>query len=396
MNLRTLSVSVAVLAALCAVAWFLQRPAAPVITDLRIGQPLLATDLAVRSAQITLADQGKTVQLARQPDGSWRVASYYDLPADFKKLTGLIDSLTDAKIQRLVTSRPDRLERLDFKDSSVTLRDAGQKELWHVTLGKNADGGGRFVRFGTEQKGYLAGLNAWLDPEGKNWADPVLLNLKPDDVARLELTFTDGTSLAASRAKKEAAWTTANPPAGKRLKADRVTALLASLAPLRFTDTTAPDDANAIAARDHSRTVKLTTFDQKTFAIVLGRKPEEKKPKALSPEAKPQDKPGQNVEGSGGRAAAPVTSESAVPAAPAKPKEPEFETIPAGPVFAFVTSSDEKAPVNGWTRKRAFQIGEWAFTGLPAAAADLWEDVPKPAASPVVSPAAKPASVGKP
>jgi len=29
-------------------------------------------------------------------------------------------------------------------------------------------------------------------------------------------------------------------------------------------------------------------------------------------------------------------------------------------------------------KRRAFQIGEWTFNGLPANAADLWEDLPPP------------------
>jgi len=40
---------------------------------------------------------------------------------------------------------------------------------------------------------------------------------------------------------------------------------------------TAPDDANANAAKANLRTFKLTTFDNKTLTIAMGRKPEEKK-----------------------------------------------------------------------------------------------------------------------
>lgn len=379
MNLRNLSLTVAVLAALCAVAWFLQRPAAPASADPRIGQPVLFPALATSAVKFRLTDQGRTVELTRAEDGTWIVPGYHDFPADFTKFSRLIDDLTAAKIQRLVTTRPERLARLEFKDTTLGLFDATGKELWQVTLGKTADGGGRFLRHGAEAKGYLANLTLYPDSEPKNWADTTLLNLKPDDLAAVEIGFAEAgaPAVTARRAKKEEAWADSDTPAGKRLKTDRIASLLSSITSLRFTDTTAPDDANAAAARAHSRTLKLTTFDGKTLTISLGRKPEEKKPKAAPPAGEPATPPA---------ASAPATPESTATAGAEKPKEPEFETIPAGPVFAFITHSDEKAPINEMMKQRAFQIGEWTYTGLPDSAADLWEDAP-PSAPPADKPA---------
>ena len=54
-----------------------------------------------------------------------------------------------------------------------------------------------------------------------------------------------------------------------------------------------------------------------------------------------------------------------------KPLAPEFETIPAGPVYAFITHSDATAPVNALMQKRAFQISEYTFTSLPQKAEDV-------------------------
>jgi hypothetical protein len=72
-----------------------------------------------------------------------------------------------------------------------------------------------------------------------------------------------------------------------------------------------------------------------------------------------------------------------------KPLAPEFETIPAGPVFAFVSHSDASAPVNSHMAKRAFQIAEYTFTGLPQKADELFEPAPPPAApAPTPAPAA--------
>lgn len=376
MKLKTLIVAVLLLGALSVVAFLVNRPAAPASADPRLNQPLLDQATAEKAAKLRLSDAGKSVQLIRQTDGSWRVADYFDFPADFAKLSGFIGNLTEAKLQRLVTSNPERIARLEFKDARIELLDAADKPLWSATLGKNSESGdGRYVRFGDESKAYLANLNAWLDVEAKNWAATELLALKPEDVARMEIPFAAGETVAVARAKKEEPWTTTAAPAGQRIKADKISSLLSAVGSLRFTDTSESNDANAVAARANARVLKLTTFDGKTVAISLGRKPEEKKLK--SPTADAKSGPAAlgsatdllKKEGQG-------SSETAAKMEPAKPLAPEFETTPAGPVFVSIVHSDSAAPINALMQKRAFQIADHAFTSLPQKSEELFEPAP--------------------
>ena len=381
MRLKTLVVSIAVLAAISVAVYFAQRPAPPAAADSRLNQPIVDAKVVDNAARIRISDQGKSVTLVRQSDGTWRVPSYHDLPADFSKLSSFVGSLTDAKVQRLVTSKADRVARLEFKDTKIELLDGSEKVLWTITLGKNPEtGGGRFVRFGDEQKAYVANLNAWLDTEAKNWANTELLNLKADDVAKVEISLPEGGPVTVSRPKKEDPWTAANAAAGQKLKSDKVASLLASLGNIRFSETTAPDDGAVAVAKANLRTYKLTTFDNKTITVALGRKPEEKK---LKP-------PTATADGKSGPAALGSLSDLAKKdekkegdakdaekkGDDAKPLAPEFETIPAGPVFVFITHSDASAPVNALMQKRAFQIPEYVFTGLPQKAEDLFEAAP--------------------
>jgi hypothetical protein len=450
MKLRTLILSVAVLAALSAVAYLFQRPPAAAAMDARIGQPMFDAAVLGKAHQLRLVDQGKTVLLTKQPDGKWIDSSYFDLPADLSKLSRFTDDLSNAKIQRLVTRSPERLARLDFKDTSIALLDSAGRALWAITLGKNAEGGGRFVKFDDEQKGYLANLSPYLDADAKNWADSLLVDLKPDDIAAVEVGFAEGGPVVASRAKKEAAWAAAGAPAGQRIKSDRITSLLSSFGSLRFQDTADLTDANVEAARQHSRTVKLTTFDHKTITIHLGRKPEEKletgnqipdtgkkesatgtggqKPEAGSqkskvgepkPEAgnqlaapKPVGEGGKPEAASQGSAQNPEPNLSTVASAKVETLNPEPAASPAaqppGPVYAYITSSDAAAPVNALMKKRAFQIYDWNFTSLPQKSDELFEPVPAPppmeqpleakpeAPKPEAKPAEKPAETPKP
>ena len=407
MKLQTLVLTIAVLAVVSALVFFAQRPRKPADLDPRTGQPVFDVKVLEKAARIRLIDQGKTVLLAKQPDGRWVVSSYYELPADFAKLGRFLDDLSSAKIQRLVTRTPERLARLEFKDTSVAFLDTADLAIWKLTLGKDAEGGGRFVRFNDEQKGYLGNLSTYLDSDAKNWADSLLISLKADDLSGVEIAFAGSDPVVATRAKKEDAWTGEKVPAGQRIKGDRITSLLGSFASLRFQDTSDLTDAKAEAARGNSRTVKFTTFDHKTITVQLGRKPEEKKPEAGSqkPEvggqlaaAKPAGEGGKAGTASWDSnpnpeptlstvASAKVETLNPEPAAapaapsPAKPEEPKAETIPAGPVYAFITDSDAAAPVNGLMKKRAYQVLDWTFTSLPQKPDELFEPLPPPPAA---------------
>ena len=383
MKLKNLVIAVAILALLSAVTFFVQRPAPPPSADARVGQPLAPAATLEKASKVRIADQGKTVLLAKSADGVWHVPGYYDLPADFAKLSRLVGDLTEAKLQRLVTSNPERIARLEFKDTQIAFLDSADKELWAVTLGRTAENGGRFVRFGSEPKAYLENLNSELDVEAKNWADSQLLNLKPDDIAKVEVSFPDegDRTVAATRAKKEDPFATTAAPNGQRLKAEAVTNLLGSVTNLRFTDTSDPADPSAVAAKAHARTVKLTSFDGKTFTLALGRKPEEKVMKAPAPADASKGGPAAMLNILQGEKKDPSAGPDAAKPGdgPAKTLESTSETIPAGPVFVSLSSSDAGAPVNALMQKRAFQTGEFIFTSLPQKPDDLFEPAPAPA-----------------
>ena len=382
MKLKSIVRIIAILAALSAVAFFATRPTPAPVADTRIGQPLADRAIVEKATKLRLNDQGKTVTLVRQADATWKVSSYHDFPADFSKLATFIGSLTDAKLERLVTSSPARIALLEFKDTKIELLDSTDKELWTVTLGKNPDtGSGRYVRYGAEAKAFLASLSAYLDTDSKNWANTELLALKVDDVAKIEIPFvaanaSEPTSLTVSRATKDAPWTAEKTPDGQKLKADKISAVLSSLSSIRFSETNDLTDANAVAAKATERLFKIETFDKKVLKIALGRKPEEKKLKPIAPPAE-----GQSGLASLGTAADMLKKDAAgKPAEPAKPIAPEFETIPAGPVFVNIASSDASSSVNALMQKRAFQISDYTFTSLPQKSDELFE--PAPVAAP--------------
>src|SRR5580692_7936124 len=114
MKLRTLIIAVAILAALSALAYLKNRPEPAPPADARVGRPLLDTATAQAAASLTVSDAGKKVELAKDSGGTWRVKSYYDLPADFEKIARLVQDLNEAKVERLVTENPERLSHMEF------------------------------------------------------------------------------------------------------------------------------------------------------------------------------------------------------------------------------------------------------------------------------------------
>ncbi|HEU5079394.1 MAG TPA: DUF4340 domain-containing protein [Opitutaceae bacterium] len=401
MKLKTLIITVVILGAAAAVVEYTTRPSAPRTADPRVGQPLVSADTIEKAARFKFADQGKSVEVVKSADGAWHVPSYYDFPADFSKLSNLVNELSGAKIEQFVTSNPERLARLDFKGTKVELLDAAEKSLVQLNLGKVADAGGRFVRFGDEPRAYRSGFNPYLDVEPKSWADSTLLSIKSDDIAKLEIDFADGAPVTVSRAKKEDSFTTSDAPAGQKLKGDKVASIISSIANLRFSDTSDLTDAAVTAAKEHHRSAKITTFDGKTYTVALGRKPEQKIIKPPAP--KPDGQSGPASLGKVADLAKPATPAASAEASKEAEKssatdakkdatkiaQPETDTIPAGPVYAFVKSSDAKSPVNAMAAKRAFQVYEYAFTSLPEKRDELFEPAPTP--TPQASPTAKPA-----
>jgi hypothetical protein len=359
MKLRTIILAVAILAVLSVVAYLGNRPKVAASADPRIGGVLLDSDTAAKAAGLVVADQGKKVELSRDAAGQWAVVSYFNFPADVVKISRLAQDLNEAKVDRQVTENPERMAHLGFSDSSITFKDSSGKEIWRLVVGKESDSGnGRFIRFGDEPKAFFSTMHIWLDTDSKAWANAQLLTVKPDDIASVEIPFDSGAPIVASRAKKDAPWSTGATPAGHQVSADKISTLLTTLTGLRFTETVDTGDAAVVAATPYVRALKLTTFDGKIVSISLGRKPESKKLKAPVADAKDS---------------LAALGKLADAKAPATPTAPEFDTVPAGPVFASILSSDSHAVVNDMMKRRAFEVDDYVFTGLPQKPEDLFE-----------------------
>lgn len=362
MNLKVLSISVLILALLSGIVAWTNRPPTPANADPRIGTNLLQGIDVNAATAVNITNDENSVSLSRNGDGAWSVDSYHGLPADEGKLRRLMQDLSGAQIVRVVTRNPERAARLNLGEASVAVT-AG--ETHQITFGQNASRGGRYLKLGEADDApvYLTPETTFIDALPKNWAHSDLTTFDPADIQSVLLTLEDGSEVTVSRESADAEWTATDVPEGRQLRLQPITSLLSGFNSLRFTDTAEPSHADVKDAHDDARAFVLTTFDGETLTLKLGRRAEQTVVKT---------EPENPVE-----AIADLTSEaSSEPETAEEALEDLTETIPAGPVFAFVEGPASLAPLSGFNDQLAFEVSSYSFTRLPADADAIWEDAP--------------------
>ncbi len=348
MNLKTLSISVLILAVLSATAAWINRPVSRSESDPRVGQSLLADVLANETNRLSLSGSDGAVELSKT-DGAWRVDSYYNLPADESKLRRLVQELAEAKIARVVTRNPERAARLELGETTVVLEAGGTAT--NLIFGKNAERGGRYLKYAEAEDSpvYLTPASTALDTSAKNWANSALTGFTATDIKQIEIGFGAEAALTVTRESADSDWNAAGLTADQQLRSQPVTTLLNQLSGLRFTETAAPDHADVRDAQANSRTITFTSFDDQSVGITLGRRPEQIVVKEGSP----------SIEGDEVNDAL----------------EDSTETIPAGAVYVSLAGDTSLAPLAFAQTEIAFEIADYLYSGLPANRSALIETV---------------------
>jgi len=348
MKIKNLSILVLVLAVLSAITWFIKRPSPPPGLDPRTGEVLVDRDTLVSARSITLKHAGNEVTLIADGEaGEWRVAEYYDFPVDFSKLSNLAGDLQNATLLRLVTRNPDRMERLGFGSSSLTIDTGGSLPATSLEIGKAADNGGQFIRFQDEEKAYLTDLNLYLDATPKNWTQARLVDFESADVTRVEIGFSgEASRLTLEREEAGGEWQVASDHESGEVKTRELDSMLNRLSNLRFTETDEPVSDESTAARENARSIMVELFDGTRYAFEIGQRPAPPPPPVVDG---PEEDPAAEL-----------------------PPEPK-----PGPVYVFIESNREDATVDQLMDRRSFQVSDYTFTSLPEDPSALLEPVPE-------------------
>lgn len=338
MKLRTLII-VAVALAVVTLAGYKIRNASLTTPedDPLIGTKLMDQNILADVKRVEIAKQDSKVVLGQEGDG-WVVHTLYDLPADFSKLNTLIRDLTDATIERKITAREDRLERLDLNQGTVKLMSGPDETLFEITFGKTLSGGKSFL-FGREKTAYLSSESPYIDATSNNWAVKTLYEFEADEVAGLQFFLEDET-WGVRRDDKDSEFVSTQPADERTPKQSEITSLINRFTNLRFTEVSERAAAEATdkwkEAQDNSRSLKITLFSGETVTVEMSQW---------------------------------------------EPPEPEGEDTPAStePSVTYLHISSSKAghPINALMDRLAFQASSYTFSGIPVEIDEV-ADLPEP------------------
>jgi hypothetical protein len=169
--------------------------------------PALAGEIeTVTSLTIRKGAAAPTVSLQRKGE-EWVVAQRGDYPADVSKLRKLLLALSDAKIIEQKTSDPANYALLGV-DNPTAATAIGTEVAFAVRDGSHAlivgkpSGEGNFVRRGDEKVSYLIAPSIYVESEPRYWIEPKLLDIKADDITRIDYKPATGAPYSVHRIDK--------------------------------------------------------------------------------------------------------------------------------------------------------------------------------------------------
>ena len=357
MNLQTLYKSAGVLAVLAGITYFVQSSDTRALDDPRIGSPALTREALEGVKRIQLTSEEQTLTLVgNESEGKWLLEERYQLPVDMKKLGRFLKNLQDARIERMVTAKQERIVELGFDGGKIAFAAADGAEKSSISFGRETESGKQIVRYGNESKAFLVNDQFSIDGDLDSWLDKSLVTFERDAMRELSLTWPDGSRLRAQRESQDAAWTTEDPlPEGKILDQGALTRAGNRFTNLSFTKTAPKDSEDAADAKERAIAIGIKLADGSQYDFALGRRPEVK----VTKEIETEDENGEK-----------------------KIEQKEEVETPAGPVFLFASSAKTNDPINRYMEAASFEIADYHFTSLPQNVDALLKDAPPTPALP--------------
>ena len=253
MSKKTMWILVIVLAALSAAVWWSGRRAAPAAASAAGGRLLPGVDWTTVRA-IALETAAATTRLA-QADGVWCVAEKENVPADVRRLRGLIQALDETDDAQVADESADRLAEygLAAEGEEAPLRIALEHAAGTTTvsLGKTraprrgeeywGPPAGRYVRVNEGPVLLLKDDVPGADADPAHWWDRALLDIDPAAVHKVEIGSADGT-FAIERGA-DGAFALADAAEGEEVDAAAAERMFAALRSLRADEILSAEEA---------------------------------------------------------------------------------------------------------------------------------------------------------
>lgn len=206
MVLRRVIILVVILGVAAAVSYWGKRPAVVVDEFPGVGKPLFTLEEVGRLTRLEVKGKNSTdaVVVERKDDGRWLVASQDNFPADGGVLTRFFDNLTESRRERLVSSRDEDLQELGLDSGAARVALFARDEaVGEIVMGENRPSGGQFVAIDGKVPAWLMGRALHVPFEGAEWELKTLVDVKSEEVTRVESRLGDNTFFVVTRDEKD-------------------------------------------------------------------------------------------------------------------------------------------------------------------------------------------------
>jgi hypothetical protein len=268
-------------------------------TERSRGQTLLDSFPADQVASIQLKGYEKTVTLTKKESG-WVVAERGDYPANVSSINNLLRTIEKVKVNNAIEAGPTYGKRfgIDLTATSqekhgtqLGFSNAANENIATLFLGKDSDGGGRFIQNAADASGIYVTSESFptASVNAKDWLDTAFFSIeKIKSISMSSAGKPESIDWKLTRADENAEFTLDGAKPNETLDAAITAPLKTVFSGANFQDVASATDVATIEKAAERRVVTIETIDGFTYTITLVAKPAVKVPDAL---AKPEETP---------------------------------------------------------------------------------------------------------
>jgi Domain of unknown function (DUF4340) len=248
------------------------------------GQTLMESFPAKDVASIKISGFEQSVTLVKK-DGDWTVAEREDYPANTGTINNLLRTIEDVKINNAIEAGPTYAKRFGLDLTAKTEQDHGteltflnakNENIATIFLGKEAEGGGRFIQNAADTSGIYVTSESFptATASAKDWLNDEFL--KVEKIKSITITSAgkpEQTEWKVTRSDENAEFSLAGAQAGETIDEAVSSQWKTLLSMARFQDVALAKEFSGLAASADRQIATIETVDGFTYTITIVPKP---------------------------------------------------------------------------------------------------------------------------
>lgn len=259
-----------------------QQSAIDTATDRAPGDSLFEAFPAAEVTTVTLTDAESTLTL-NKTTGGWVVAERDDYPSRTPNVLALLRTLGEIKIVQAMEAGPsfashfgtdDDAKDADERGTTAAFADESGKEIARVTVGRNRENGGRFIRNHADESGFYAvnDLLMMFDTDPIRWLDDSFIRI--ENISSIHVAEADNPGIKlwhVTRETEDGDFRLADAAPGETLEATAGDSFKRLMGFARFSDVVPTAEVEARTATDAAkpRIATINTFEGFTYTFTI-------------------------------------------------------------------------------------------------------------------------------